>query len=97
MSAPAPSPHGPDGRHVLSFDVEEHFHVEAAAGHVRRDNWPEMTSRLAPAVDRILEVLGEHQATATFFVLGWVARRNGALVSRIARAGHEIASHGMSH
>ena len=33
----------------------------------------------------------------TFFVLGWIAERYPALVRRIARAGHEIASHGYWH
>jgi polysaccharide deacetylase family protein (PEP-CTERM system associated) len=83
--------------HVLSFDVEEYFHVEAAAASVRPEDWPGMESRLAPAVDRVLELLAEHDASATFFILGWLARRQGGLVARIAKAGHEIASHGMSH
>ena len=33
----------------------------------------------------------------TFFTLGWVAERCPALISRIAAAGHEIASHGFMH
>jgi polysaccharide deacetylase family protein (PEP-CTERM system associated) len=48
-------------------------------------------------VERILELLDSSSCTATFFVLGWLARREGGLVRRIAEAGHEIASHGMSH
>ena len=84
-------------RHVLSFDVEEYFHVEAAARAVARADWEGWESRLAPAVDRILPMLADHGATATFFILGWVAQRQPALVAQIARAGHEIASHGMSH
>jgi polysaccharide deacetylase family protein (PEP-CTERM system associated) len=35
--------------------------------------------------------------TATFFVLGWVADRFPALVTDLAKAGHEMASHGYSH
>ena len=84
-------------RHVLSVDVEEYFHVEAASQTVRPADWPDMDSRLAPAVDRILEILAEQNATATFFILGWLGLRQAQVVARIARAGHEIASHGMNH
>lgn len=104
MASLPPDPSADDGRggrggraHVLSFDVEEYFQVEAAAARVGLDDWPRYASRLAPHVDRILSLLAEHGARATFFILGWVARRQGSLVRRIAEAGHEIASHGMTH
>jgi len=42
-------------------------------------------------------MLDEHRQKATFFVLGHVAQRQGDMVRRIAAAGHEIASHGMTH
>ena len=83
--------------HLLSFDVEEYFHVEAAAAGVSRDQWPCLSKRLHEPVMRILQSLADHDASATFFVLGWVARHEPQLVREIARAGHEIASHGMSH
>jgi peptidoglycan-N-acetylglucosamine deacetylase len=34
---------------------------------------------------------------ATFFVLGWIAKRLPNLVREIAARGHEVASHGQSH
>jgi len=84
--------------HLLSIDVEEYFQVEAAArAGVAPDDWADYPNRLAPAVDRILTALADHATSATFFVLGWVARHEPAVVRRIARAGHEIASHGMAH
>lgn len=46
---------------------------------------------------RLLEIFAEYDVRSTFFVLGWVGRRFPALVSAIARAGHEIASHGYAH
>src|SRR5690606_18137954 len=33
----------------------------------------------------------------TFFTLGWVAQRHGALLREVARRGHEVASHGWDH
>lgn len=91
---------GPSGlrpAHVLSFDVEEYFQVEAAAASVHPRTWKQFQPRVEQAVDRILEILADGGASATFFILGWVARRHASLVTRIANAGHEVASHGMSH
>ena len=84
--------------HLLSIDVEEYFQVESAhqAG-VRPADWEAFAGRAAACVDRIVGLLQEHQASATFFVLGWLARRDGRMVRRIAEAGYEVASHGMSH
>ncbi|MBM4016887.1 MAG: DUF3473 domain-containing protein [Planctomycetes bacterium] len=82
---------------MLSFDVEEYFQVEAAAHVIPRDRWDSTPKRLPTAVDRILEMLACRAATATFFVLGWVARHERDVVRRIAGAGHEIASHGWGH
>lgn len=38
-----------------------------------------------------------NQVKATFFVLGWIARRLPHLVQEIHRRGHEVASHGFYH
>ncbi len=46
---------------------------------------------------RMIEILGERRARATFFVLGWVAERRPQLVRAITAAGHEVASHGYGH
>jgi polysaccharide deacetylase family protein (PEP-CTERM system associated) len=83
--------------HHFTVDVEEYFQVSAFDGHVSRDAWPHMESRVARGVHRLLELLDLHGAHATFFVLGWVAARQSALVREIASAGHEIASHGWDH
>jgi len=86
-----------EAAHILSFDVEEYFQVEAAAHSIRRDQWSTFAGRAEPCVDLVLDLLDRHQASATFFVLGWVAEHQPAMVRRIADAGHEIASHGMTH
>lgn len=96
---PTKPPSSPQAlRHLLSFDVEEYFHAEAVArGGLRPEDWGRLECRAEPCVDRILAMLSEHGATATFFILGWVARNEPQIVRKIASAGHEIASHGMSH
>jgi peptidoglycan-N-acetylglucosamine deacetylase len=46
---------------------------------------------------RILDLLDQHQARATFFLVGERAARHPALVAEIARRGHEIAHHTHTH
>ncbi len=82
---------------VLSVDVEEYFHIEAAHGRIARADWNEWPSRVERSVDLLLELLGQASVHGTFFILGAVAQRHPALVQRIASAGHEIASHGTNH
>jgi polysaccharide deacetylase family protein (PEP-CTERM system associated) len=84
-------------RHVLSFDVEEHFQVEAFWSAARRHKWDQMASRVECNTRKISDLLSEHSTKATFFVLGWVAERHPGLVKNLAQQGHEIASHGYGH
>ncbi len=84
-------------RHLMTIDVEEYFQVESAAASIGPDAWHNWPSRIQPSVERILALLERHQTKATFFVLGWVANQHPYLVRAIAQAGHEVASHGMSH
>ena len=87
----------PGARLVLTVDVEEWFHV---CGHPTYDvpeRWESFPSRVVPSTERILELLDRTSSHATFFVLGWVARRHPGLVRRIAEAGHEIGCHGDLH
>lgn len=46
---------------------------------------------------RILDLLDQHQARATFFVIGERAARHPALIADILRRGHEIGHHTRSH
>jgi peptidoglycan/xylan/chitin deacetylase (PgdA/CDA1 family) len=46
---------------------------------------------------RILDILREHRALATFFVLGQNCAKHPELVRRIAEEGHEVGNHSFSH
>ncbi len=81
----------------LSFDVEEYFHALNLRSVAPEATWDRQERRVAATTRGLLEQLARHGVGATFFVLGWVARRDPDLVREIAAAGHEIASHGMSH
>jgi polysaccharide deacetylase family protein (PEP-CTERM system associated) len=87
----------PDKVHCLTFDIEEHFQVNAFDSAERRRGWEAEPSRVEANTERLLELLARHRYHATFFVLGWVAERHARLIERVAAAGHEIASHGYAH
>ncbi|MGH8605802.1 MAG: polysaccharide deacetylase family protein, partial [Gammaproteobacteria bacterium] len=84
-------------RNALTIDVEDYFHVEAFSEVIDRREWPDYPSRVEKNTLLILDLLGTKNVKATFFVLGWVAKRFPALVKNIAQQGHEVASHGLSH
>jgi polysaccharide deacetylase family protein (PEP-CTERM system associated) len=91
--------HGPSAcRIVLSFDVEEHYRIEAAA---RLEVGPELKAHYRERLDYstrwLLERLEGAGVRATFFIVGEIARHNPSLIRAIARAGHEVASHGWDH
>ncbi len=81
----------------LTIDVEDYFHPNAMDGAVRPDQWGALPQRVESNTNRMLDLLEEHGATATFFVLGWVAERYPALVREIVARGHELACHGHLH
>jgi polysaccharide deacetylase family protein (PEP-CTERM system associated) len=82
---------------AMTVDVEDYFQVSAFDAVVPRSAWGSMESRVVRNTERLLTLLAEAGARGTFFVLGWVAERQPALVRAIAAAGHEIASHGYGH
>ncbi len=86
-----------DLAHHLTFDVEEYFHVSAFEPYLPRSAWDGRPRRLRRVMPPLLDMLAERGVTATFFVLGIVAREDPELVPRIASSGHEVASHGWDH
>lgn len=81
----------------LSVDLEDYFQVEAFASRIPRSRWAFFPSRVRNSATRVLELLEQYRCKATFFVLGWVAEREPALIREIAQAGHELACHGYLH
>ncbi|MDT3706874.1 MAG: DUF3473 domain-containing protein [Thiobacillus sp.] len=84
-------------KNAMSIDVEDYFQVSAFAPHVRREDWDSLPCRVERNVDVILTLLGDADARATFFTLGWIAERHPQVVRRIVDNGHELASHGYGH
>lgn len=83
---------------VLSFDIEEHHWIEAAAGvKIDVDLAGQYHDRMSAATEWILELLHQWRVHATFFIVGLIAEKNPRLIRSIHDAGHEVASHGWDH
>lgn len=64
----------------------------------RREVWLTIDDGPDPAdTPRILELLAQHGARATFFVIGKHAAAHPGLVRAIIEAGHEVAHHTQTH
>jgi polysaccharide deacetylase family protein (PEP-CTERM system associated) len=89
---------GNDTSIILSFDVEEHHRIEAAAGiSCPPALQAEYGERMEKVLAWLLEALDQRGHQATFFVLGQIGRTRPDLIRTLHRAGHEVASHGWSH
>jgi polysaccharide deacetylase family protein (PEP-CTERM system associated) len=82
---------------ILSFDVEDWFHLLDAPSTANTCDWEFLPQIVEPYTHLILEILSRFNVRATFFVVGWVARRHPQLVRDIVDLGHEIASHSYWH
>jgi len=81
-------------QNALTIDVEDYYAL-FSRHRLGADVPP--TEAVVRCTEQILELLGRHGVTATFFVLGEVAETFPRLVRRIAAAGHEIGVHGGKH
>jgi polysaccharide deacetylase family protein (PEP-CTERM system associated) len=82
---------------AFTIDVEDYFQVEAFASTIERKDWDRLPPRVERNTHRLLDLLAEVGVQATFFTLGWVARRHPSVARRIVADGHELASHGAGH
>jgi polysaccharide deacetylase family protein (PEP-CTERM system associated) len=81
----------------MTVDVEDYFQVQALADWIPRATWDQIPRRVEANIDHLLLLFDANHVSATFFTLGWIAERHAEMVRRIARAGHELASHGYDH
>lgn len=82
---------------LLSIDVEDWFQVENLKQAIRRESWELNVSRIERNINLILDLLKQNNTKATFFVLGWIAKRYPLLIKNIFKEGHEIGCHGYNH
>ena len=82
-------------QNILTIDLEEWFHANYHDDVFDPHKTYEV--RIIQNTKRLLALFAEHQAKATFFVLGSVAEQHPRLIREIAEAGHELATHGYAH
>ncbi|MCC5922412.1 MAG: polysaccharide deacetylase family protein [Crocinitomicaceae bacterium] len=82
---------------ILTFDIEDWFHILDNPDTKGIAEWSKFESRLAQNMDTIFKILDDHQQKATFFVVGWIAEKHPDQVKRIIENGHEIGSHTHLH
>jgi len=82
---------------ILTFDVEDWYHILDNPKTKDEKQWIQLESRIHQNMDRILNLLEKHEQKATFFTLGWVARKYPEILKKIDSLGHEIASHSDMH
>jgi polysaccharide deacetylase family protein (PEP-CTERM system associated) len=82
---------------LLTVDLEDWFSVEVLSAAIPPEKWPDQESVVCRNTYKILEIFERHQVHATFFVLGWIAKRYPDLINDVVRAGHEIACHSFYH
>jgi peptidoglycan-N-acetylglucosamine deacetylase len=84
-------------KNILSVDVEDWFHPEAVHHMYPVNSWPKLQNRVEENVDKLLQLFSSKNVTATFFVIGWIAKTYPNLICKIVDNGHEIGTHGNIH
>jgi len=82
---------------ILTFDIEEWFHILDNESTKSEKEWSNYAYRLDANMDRIFKLLDDHNQKATFFCLGWVAREFPHIIKKIDALGYEIATHSDLH
>ena len=82
---------------ILTFDIEEWFHILDNDSTKTETMWNSYDARLQKNMDRIFSFLEEKQQTATFFVVGWIAEKYPEVIKKIDSLGFEIGSHTHMH
>lgn len=82
---------------VLTIDLEDWFHLLDNPSTDNEANWDKFESRIRLNLDRVLTLLDTTGNYATFFCLGWVAKRYPDIIQQVSSLGHEIGSHSNSH
>lgn len=81
---------------ILTFDIEEWFHLLDFDATRGEEQWKNYEMRIHENIERLFRVLEDTNTNATFFIIGWVAKTYPDLVRRIAEK-YQIGSHTMSH
>lgn len=82
---------------ILTFDIEEWFHLFENTFTDDTASWDDYECRIIRNMDRIFYLLNRNQKKATFFCIGWLAKKYPEIIRRIDAYGYEIGSHTTMH
>ena len=82
---------------ILTFDIEEWFHLLDHPETRSEDQWKNFEARFEQNLERVLSIVARHNVKATFFCLGWIAEQYPHLIRKISDAGYEVACHSSRH
>jgi peptidoglycan-N-acetylglucosamine deacetylase len=82
---------------ILTFDIEEWFHILDNHSAKTEADWSTYDSRLQQNIERIFAMLERKNSKATFFVLGWIAEQYPEIIKAITEKGYEVGCHSSMH
>ena len=82
---------------ILTFDIEDWFHILDNDSTKTEQKWENYESRIHRNMDKIFSMLDESNYKATFFLVGWIARKYPEIAKKIDSMGFEIGSHSNMH
>lgn len=82
---------------ILTFDVEDWFHILDFSKTETEKEWIRYESRLRSNMEKIFDLLVNTGQKAAFFVLGWIARKYPDIIREISELGYEIGTHSDMH
>ena len=82
---------------ILTFDIEDWYHILQKYPDDILKKWDKYEDRINFGLDKIINSLLEHNISATFFVLGYIADKHPNIVKRIHEHGFEIGAHSYMH
>ncbi len=82
---------------ILTFDIEEWFHILDNDLTKSEKDWLNFESRIEFEMNTIFEIIDKFNVDATFFVVGWVAEKYPNLIRKLSDLGFEVASHTHLH
>ena len=82
---------------ILTFDIEEWFHILDNKSTKTETNWNRYEERINQNMDKIFQFLKINNLKATFFVVGWIAEKYPHIVKKIDSLNFEIGSHTYYH
>lgn len=82
---------------VLTFDIEEWFQIKFDSDFLDENKISRYENRIDNNMQFIFDILDQYNLKATFFSLGWVAKKYPQILKKIIKKGHELGSHSHLH